>query len=133
MTLSYHEQAENFLMRHSAKSCMCRASTLGSNLLLSPLHGEAIRRLGSKRCYFEELKKSLTLMALEGSLPWQGGVWHQGLQWRKCQPRCEKLESVQQEKAIRLNLNVNIKKPVQKYRGTAVRKRERQNGAGRKL
>lgn len=34
-----------------------------------------------KRAYFEEPRKSLTLMALEDSLPHQGWLWHQGLQW----------------------------------------------------
>lgn len=74
MTLSYYKQAENFPMRHPAKPCMCHSTTLGSHFLLRPLHGEAVRRLGSKRCYFEEPRISLTLTALEGSLLWQGWV-----------------------------------------------------------
>lgn len=48
-------------MRHFAKLFTYPATTLGSSLFLSSLNGEAVRRFGSKRYYFEKPNKSLTL------------------------------------------------------------------------
>lgn len=59
-------------MRHFAKLFSCPATMLSSSLVLSSLNGETIRRLGSKRYYFEEPNKSLTLR--ERGLPTMAGM-----------------------------------------------------------